>query len=342
MENSNGIFNRVIVNNDPYFKENSNCQLKATYVILCEEDSENTGKQIYEYPICGLSLAEWVAMACETKPVYISVGKNENFLSLVKPYIGASEYTIVLYANTPLVSKTHLKDLLEYVSMKNLNVCKLKKGYILKNEYIREVDEIYSSLVYDLSSNDFLEVNNYYDVDKVRGTLERRMFNYHKRNGVVFYNQNTTVIDANVKIGRNVKIYGGVSIISGSIIAENVTLNSNVTVSNSKIGENSEIGINSVVCNSIVKDNAKIESFSNIDHSVIDENAIIGSNVVVSESFVSFGSKIDNFSKIQSASIMENVTVRKSVEIVGDGVTVVIEPNSEVKLGTKILKDSQN
>jgi 6-phosphofructokinase 1 len=50
--------------------------------------------------------------------------------------MGETEYTVVLYANTPLVSKTHLKDLLEYVSIKRLNVCKLKKGFILKNDYI--------------------------------------------------------------------------------------------------------------------------------------------------------------------------------------------------------------
>ena len=60
---NNGVLDRVIVNNDPYFTENGSSDIKAAYVILCVENPESEVRSIYEYSICGLSLAEWVAMA---------------------------------------------------------------------------------------------------------------------------------------------------------------------------------------------------------------------------------------------------------------------------------------
>ena len=37
-----------------------------------------------------------------------------------------------------------------FVNRKNMNVCKLKAGLILKTEYLNDFDEIYSADVYNL------------------------------------------------------------------------------------------------------------------------------------------------------------------------------------------------
>lgn len=336
---NNGILDRVLVNNDPDFTENSSSDISATYIILCVDTPSETGKPMCEYPICGLSLAEWVAMACDSKPVYITAGENENFLSLIKPYIKESEYTVVLYGNTPLVSKTHLKDLLEYVSIKRLNVCKLKKGFILKNEYIIDVEEIYSSLIYDLASNDFFEVNTLIDIDKIKGVLEKRMFNFHRRNGVFFNNQACSTIDANVKIGEGSLIASGASILKNSTIGKNVKIAENAVIIGSKIEDGAYIGAGSIIENSIIKQGTTIENVSAISGSVIGENVKVGLGVKVVSSAIKDGSEIGNFTCLESASVPENSKIGKACMIVGDGVTVVIAEESSIESGSQIVKN---
>ena len=335
----NGIFDRVIVNNDPDFTENVSSDISANYVILCVENSNSDVRPMYETPICGLSLAEWVAMACEKKPVYITIGENENFVHLIKPYITPdTEYTVVLYANTPLVSKTHLKDLLEYVSIKRLNVCKLKKGFILKNDYIIDVDGIYSNLVYDLASNDFFEVNTLLDLDKIKGTLENRMYNFHKKNGVFIANQDRTVIDANVKIGANSKISSGVSLLNSSILAKNVTVLDNAVIINSRIDDGAYIGSGAIIENSIIKSGSVIGNKSMVSGSVIGANVKIGLDAKIVSTAVKDGSFVDNFACLENVSVSEDSKVGKACVIIGDGLTIVLDANSETEAGSKIVK----
>ena len=335
----NNIYDRVIVNNHHDFIENDDNDVSANYVILCEENTDSElPKAIYEYTISGLSLAEWVAMACESKPSYVTVYKGEKFLNSIKPYIGDKEYTVVLYADTPLVSKTHLKDLLGFVSRKRLNVCKLKRGFILKNDYIAEVDEIYSSLVYDLSSNDFFEVKTFNDIDKVKGTLQRRMFNYHKKNGVIFESQENTIIDANVKIGYGSIIAGGVSLLQNTVIGKNVTIDANAVINNSKIEDNSKVSMGTIIENSILKNNTSVGSGAIINYSVVGENVMIGVGTRVVSSALKNNSSVNNFSCLENVNVLENAKVGKGSMIIGEGLTVAVEENSEVQSGTKIIK----
>ena len=335
--NNNGILDRVIVNNDPDFTENSSSDISATYIVLCTDKPSETGKPMCEYPICGLSLAEWVAMACDSKPVYITAGENENFLSLIKPYITKTEYTVVLYGNTPLVSKTHLKDLLEYVSIKRLNVCKLKKGFILKNEYIIDVDEIYSSLIYDLASNDFFEVNTLSDVDKIKGVLEKRMFNFHRRNGVFFNNQICSTVDANVKIGEFSKIDSGVSLINGSTLGRNCAIGKNAKITGSKIGDDVKIGDGTIVSDSIIKDNNFVGEEVMIKNSVLGNNAIVEFGSRLSSSSLRDKAVIKSFVTIDEGRIGENSIIQKHTKILGLTSRVIVGHSSEIGANSELI-----
>jgi len=333
------VYDRVIVNNDRDFIENDNVDVSATYIVLCEDNYENNvNKAMYDYKVSGLSLAEWVAMACESRPVFITINKNEKFLNLIKPYMENNDYTIVLYADTPLVSKTHLKDLLGYVERKRLNVCKLKRGYILKNEYISQVDEIYSSLVYDLSSNDFFQVSNFNDVEKIRETLESRMFGFHKKNGVIFYNQDSAIVDANVQIGYGTKIAGGSSLLKNSLIGKNVDIQANAVIINSKIGDGVTIGASCLIENSIVKSGSVLRPQTLLSHSVIGESVIIGIGSKIVSSAVKDNVGIGDFCNIESINVLENVKIGVASTIVGVDVVAAIDENSVIQAGAKIIR----
>ena len=204
--------NIVVLNEQPEFSASSEEEVSANYFILCEENAETAlSKNVYDFKIAGMSILNWVVRACETQPVILKVSEGDDVLSAIKPHIGGAEYSVVLYANTPLVNKGHLKDLLCYVSRKRMNACKLKKGYVFKNEYISHVDEIYSIDTHDFASNDFYEVKNYDDLSYVQDILSKKVINYHKKNGVYFDNPNFVTIDATTDIGYASTIASGLT-----------------------------------------------------------------------------------------------------------------------------------
>ncbi|MBQ8425806.1 MAG: hypothetical protein IJX17_07335 [Clostridia bacterium] len=340
MENyKNDIYDRVIVNYDHDFVENDDNGATASYVILCEFDAQNDfSKPIYDLNVLGLSFYDWVAMACDTKPARVHTSKDEKFINLIKPYMGGFDYTVVLYADTPLVSKSHLKDLIGFVSRKGLNVCKLKRGYILKNEYVSEVEDIYSSLVYDLSSNDFMQVKSLSDFDNVKDILEKRIFNHFKKNGVTFSNQNTTTIDANVSISSGCVIGGNVSIINNSTIGENVIIETGAVVSNSKIENNAIIGTGANVSSSVVKTGAEIKTDSSVVSSVLGQNSKVGIGSRVVKSAINDFAKVDDFVNLKNVNVLNGATVGAGSIIIGDGVVVAIEEDSTINAGTKLVK----
>lgn len=243
-----------IVNEEPEFCEGQRANVLVDYFILCEEGSKLFGKNIYELEVCGMNLVNWVARACEHRPRVINVRSGDDALAVVRNYINPeAEYSVVLYADTPLVNKSHILDLVEFVDRRRMNVCKLKRGFVLKNEYIKYNDEFYSIDEYDFASNDFMQVTNEDDFSEVKSALSKKVIDFHKRNGVYFENENTVSIDSNVQIGKNTKLASGVSIIRGAVVSENCVIDKNVKVSGSTVGEKVKIGHNSLVVDSIVK-----------------------------------------------------------------------------------------
>ena len=179
----------VVLTEQPEFSVCGNDDVSASYFILCEEDVDSIlSKEVQNYKIAGMSVLNWVVRVCESQPTILNIKTGDNVLDVIKPYINDAEYSVVLYANTPLLNKGHIKDLLGFVARKHMNVCKLKRGYVFKNEYISEVREIYSIDTYDFASNDFFEIKNYDDLDYAREVLQKKVIDYHKKNGVYFEN----------------------------------------------------------------------------------------------------------------------------------------------------------
>lgn len=333
----------IVVNSEPDFVPNDNSDILANYIILCENEGDDQSKEIYNSKVCGITIAKWVAMACESKPIFLNVSSEENILDLLRPYANEKEYIVVLYANTPLITKTHLKDLLGYVSRKRFNACKLKRGYIIKSEYVLDADALYSNFAYDLSTNDFFEVKTISDVEMVRLSLEKRMFSYHLKNGVSFDNQNSTIIDATIKIGSDSIIGSGATIINNSTIGNNVTIGTNVIIDNSIIGDNCEIKSGAIVKNSIVKEDSQIFESACIVHSVIGENTKVGIKSNIIDTAIESGAILGNFVNVDTASILNGAEIGKFSNIAGIGVTVVIEENAKLEAFSNVVKtDNEN
>ena len=168
--------NYIVVDEEPEFVAETEEEISATYFILCENSGqENLVKRIYEYEICGMSSLNWVARACDGQPVVLRANDDNNIIKMIRPYVKNTEYSVVLFANTPLLNKQHLKDMLGFVNRKHMNACKLKKGYIFRNDYILNNDEIYSVDTYEFSTDDFFEVNTLEDLSVAQESLSKKV-----------------------------------------------------------------------------------------------------------------------------------------------------------------------
>lgn len=307
-----------ILNEEPEFSEGVGHNVSANFFILCEDGNCLFGSNVYDLQIAGMSVLNWVVRACSSQPKILKVQADEDALQIIKPYVNSdAEYSLVFYADTPLLNKNHISDLLEFVQRKQLNVCKLRRGFVFRNEFIQENDEFYSVDEYDFASNDFLRVDDFSSFEEAKKVLTKKVLDFNKRNGIYFENEQTISIDANTELGKLSKIASNSNVLSGSSIGENCTINKYTVITGSKIGKNVMIGIGVTIINSIVKDNAKIGNGTYVSNSVIGENACIETKVSVVSSSVREGVMIKQNCDISEARVGENSVIGKFAKIIG-------------------------
>lgn len=327
-----------IINEEPEFSEGQKSEISADFFILCEEGEKLFGQNIYELKICGMSLVNWVVRVCGKQPKIIKLQKNEDALEKIRPYIdGCEEYSVVFYADTPLLNKAHIQDLLEFVDRKRMNVCRLKRGFVFRNDYVLENNEFYSIDEYDFASNDFLQVEDYDSFGKAREILSQKIIDFHRRNGVRFQNEKTIIIDANVKIGEFSKIDSGVSLINGSIIGKNCAIGKNAKITGSKIGNDLRIGDGTVVSDSIIKDNSFVGDDVMIKNSVAGNNVIIEFGAKLSSSSLRDKVVVKSFVTIDEGRIGENTVIQKHSRILGLTGRVIVGHSTEIGANSELI-----
>lgn len=307
-----------ILNEEPEFCEGSFEQIEANYFIICEEGNCLFGDNVFDLQIAGMSVLNWVVRACAKQPKILRGSPSQDALEIIKPYVDASvEYSVILYADTPLLSKNHIFDLLDFVQRKQMNVCKLKRGVIFKNDYILENSEFYSVDEYDFASKDFFQIKDVKAYEEAKCVLVKKVLDYNKRNGVYFENEQCINVDANTEIGKLSKFATNVSVSKGSNIGENCLVNKNTTISGSKIGRSVVIGANCQIEASIIKDNARIGDGVCIKNSVIGENVCVETKSSIFSSSVKQNSILRQCVCVDETRIGENCVIGKYTKIIG-------------------------
>lgn len=328
--------NVVVLNAQPEFTANAKDQTLADYFILCEE-SDFGGLDMQSQMVAGVSCVGWISRACEKKPMILSCTKGDNVIELIRPYLSDAEYSVVLYSNTPLITKNHIKDLLGYVSIKHMNVCKLTRGFVFKNSYIQNVDEFFSVDSYAFSSDDLFEVSNGKSLSFAENVLNSRILNFHQKSGVQIGSFSGIKVDANVMIGTGTKVADGAKILQGSIVGQDVKIGENVFIKNSKIGDGAIIENNAIIENSTICAGASVACNASVTGSIIAERTKVGYATKISDSKIKNDSVIGKCNIISNARIAENVLTGTDVSLVGCSVPVLIMAHAEIKCSAKVV-----
>lgn len=267
--------------------------------FLCLILNTKCTKNSFNGKILGLSLSDWVKFACEDIPSFcVDFDKSENVLDFAKKHIDfAYDYTIILFANTPLVTHELLLNIIEYCEIKNINLCTLHSGYVVKNEYLKENSKYFVDSIYSDGIEDFYLVENKAQFTYAFGILSGRINNFHLSHGVDIINPNNTYIEPYVDIGNNVKIFPNNTLKGKTTISNGVILKEGNTLDNCKIGSNSCIS-HSNICDSVLGDNVFVGSYTEIINSLIGKNTIVENKCTINNYNVTSDSVIKTNSNL--------------------------------------------
>ena len=239
-------------------------------------------KKIYDSTVLGKPMQAWVENSVKdyhyTTLDYDGKIESKNF---IKPHITPSDYTLVLYSNTPLLTKGVISHLVEFVTLKESVACKLPVGYMVQTEYLLKAKEIMFDSVYNFNIEAFYEINTKQDITYAVKCLSKRINTFYVNNGVEIENIDTTLIEPSVKISVGVTILSHVVLKGNTTIGSGTIIKENSVICDSTIGKDCLVS-SSNITNSTLEDNVCIGGFCEIIDATIREEVTIGRYSIVS------------------------------------------------------------
>lgn len=240
--------------------------------------------------LLGKTMLDWVRLSLGDAPSTVAEYSDALPLPvLLRQYVDAKkEYTVVLFSDTPLISKKTVADAVSVMQNGSVNVVKMTRGYVFRTPFLLSCEKLYTDNVYYFNEEDFLAASSLHNLALVSDVMKNRILRYHAERGVRFTDLGTTVVEGDVVIEPGVTVgpqnilkgktvikagaellYGNV--VEDSIIEQNATLNSS-RIYRSYVGEGTTVGPFAYIRpDSIIGPNCRIGDFVEIKKSIIGE-----------------------------------------------------------------------
>lgn len=282
--------------------------------------------------LCGRSLEDWTDAAIKGlayRKVVATPGND--IISIVRSYATHHKYTMVMYADTPLVSRVTIDNCLTYIKGFSHKAVRLPRGWIFETEYIKGGGTIETVDMPAEDKSDWTVVYNFERLAAAERLMRRRINSHHMMAGVQIVSPDTTFIDHGVTIERGVLILPNTVINGKSYIGKGSKIGPFTNLrAGSRIGQNCRIGNFVEVKNSTIGDNTKVSHMTYVGDAVIGKNCNIGAGVV----FCNFDGKTKHETKIG-----DNVFVGSNVNLVAP---LKIDSNAFIAAGSTITQNVQS
>ncbi len=154
----------------------------------------------------------------------------------------------------------------------------------------------------------------------------------HKKNGVLFMDEESAFIDADVTIGAGTTIAPNVHLVGKTVIGQNVSVGFNTEIENSVIGDGVKIR-QSVILDSVIGAGTTVGPFTYVrPHCKVGENVKLGDFVEIKNSNIGNGTKLSHLTYVGDADVGERINF-------GCG-TVVVNYDGKKKYRTVIEDDA--
>lgn len=182
---------------------------------------------------------------------------------------------------------------------------------------------------YAIADNDEIRgINDRIQLDEAEKIMQKRINEYHMRNGVTIRNPQSVCIEDDVEIGSDSEIYQNVTIKSGTKIGSDCVIGSGSTLDKAVIGDGVNV-ISSVIIESEVGSGTNVGPFA-----YIRPNCTVGSDVKVGDFVELKNSTIGDGTKISHLTYIGDSDVGKGVNF-GCG-TVTVNYDGKKKYRTTI------
>jgi len=231
----------------------------GTILILVDNPSFHREKP-YEISLVGKTMSEWVKNALGGAPSTVVAGLKDDVIARVKPMVDtALPYTVVLYSDTPLMTRSTVMEAVRTIERRGDQVLRLTRGWVFETEYLMSLSALPAvPRRYMTEEEDFMMCADCTSLALVTEIMRQRIHRYHMQNGVHIVDPSSTYIDGDVLIGSHVTIYPGNHLRGRTVIGNGVTL---------------EAG--NVVTDCVIDDGAVLTS-SNLTGSYIGKSTTVG------------------------------------------------------------------
>ncbi len=161
--------------------------------------------EAWNIPVLGRTLEEWVASALnapfktlEASPVINLTDKLPQLLDKTKPT------TVVLYCDTPLITKGTVLAAADQLVKQKANFVKLPRGCVFRTEYLFETESLF--VQEPAGGGEFEAVTDCEGLSRITDNIRRRILRYHASNGVRIFDFDNTHIDCDVVIQRGATV----------------------------------------------------------------------------------------------------------------------------------------
>lgn len=244
--------------------------------------------------ILGKTMLEWVSLSLCDMP-FVCIDNNDELAlpELIRDYLDMQkEYTVVLYSDTPLITRKTVGEAVETARLNNLNVMRMTRGFVFKTDYIATAEKIYTDKTYYFDEDDFVTAYSFKQVSFIADVLKGRILTYHMNRGVQFEDSASTFIGCEVSIGANVIIGPNNNIVGKTVIKDNARIKRGNSIEDCIIDEGAEIESSKLV-HSFVGKNTTVGPFANLrKNNVIGDNCHIGDFVELKNCRIGDGSKL--------------------------------------------------
>ena len=175
--------------------------------IILRVQSERMG-DTSRIEILGKTMFDWVALSLGDSAISsVDYREGDEIPSLVRTLINRENgITVVLFSDTPLITKQTVFDAVEELRASGKNVIKLTRGYVFNTEYLLSADKIYTQETHYFEVDDFVTAFSFKQIALISDILKNRILEYHMERGVHFEDMASAFIGCDVKIGKGVTV----------------------------------------------------------------------------------------------------------------------------------------
>lgn len=278
-------------------------------IVLRVSRGEN--KPTADTDLFGRTLEQWVCSAMrgmETESADYTEG--EELLPVILPRLSdLRPVTVVLYSDTPLITYAAVSDAIARLRRENMNVLRMPRGWVLRTEYVRTAEKIYTDRIVTPGDDDFVTVFNYNQLSYAAEILRSRITYFFMEHGVEIVDPSSAFVGVDVVIEPGAKLCPFVTLRGKSIIRTGAVVKEH-SVIDSSVVESGAVVESSTLTGALVYRNAKIGPYSRLGTgAVVGVGAVVGSGAEIAGSRIGANSRIGHHACVAAADVGENCNI---------------------------------